>query len=727
MWRSKTKRLFLTLIIILAIDAFRTLFESIYFGIWYTSLAGLLPKYIAVFLMRPEMVIIPKLINVIAAIVVIALLLKRWLPNEEEEKIRMGNTLQKSEEKFKTLFEQAGDYILLIEVTEDNGLVIADANQAACDIHGYTREEFIGKPIWSIDRGLDKEQGRALLDKIMSGESVMFETAHQKKDGTIFPIEVSAKLLDIGDGSSLIISIERDMTERKRTQDALRESEENLRTILNSIGDAVIAADLNGRIIQINPIAEKLTGWKFAESEGMQLTKVFNIIDAQTRKVTENPVEKVLATGKITGFAKHTVLISKDRTEYKIADSGAPIKDARGNITGVVLVFRDVTEEYRMQEELQKMQKLESIGTMAGGIAHDFNNIMMGLFGNLSMAKVKIPKDNPGFKFLEKAENSMSRATHLARQLLTFAKGGEPVKDNIRIDTLVEEVVRFDLSGSNVMPVFKQAEDLWIAEVDKGQVQQALSNLTINANQAMPDGGHLYITLENADISKGAVPNLNQEKFIKVTVRDEGTGITQKHLDRIFDPYFSTKQTGSGLGLATTYSIISKHGGHISVDSELGNGTTFTIYLPASALRQLPETNQPVSEPSTRKRNFTILVMDDEEIICDVVTEILESSGYSVETASDGKQAIKMYQQSMDAGQPFDGVIMDLTIPGGIGGKDAIKDILEIDPAAVVIVSSGYCDDPVMANYAEYGFKGVAAKPYTMDKLTEVLNRTLKK
>jgi CheY-like chemotaxis protein len=372
------------------------------------------------------------------------------------------------------------------------------------------------------------------------------------------------------------------------------------------------------------------------------------------------------------------------------------------------------------------MQKLKSIGTLAGGIAHDFNNTLTGLFGNISLAKCTLSKDHPGFKFLEKAEQSMNRATRLTSQLLTFAKGGEPIKEDVSLAELVEEVARFDLSGSNVMPVFEQDEDLWIAKVDYGQIQQVISNLTTNANQAMPDGGRLYITLENANIQENAVSGLNQKRYIKVTVRDEGTGIDQKHLDRIFDPYFSTKQTGSGLGLATVYSIINKHGGHISVDSEFGKGTTFTLYLPVSESQQLPETKQPATELSTIERTARILVMDDDELIHQLVTEMLKQRGFSVETVADGKQAIERYKQSQDIGEPFDVVIMDLTIPGGIGGKEAIKDILEINPEAKVIVSSGYANDPVMANYTEYGFKGIVEKPYTMSQLWDVLSRVLK-
>lgn len=403
-----------------------------------------------------------------------------------------------------------------------------------------------------------------------------------------------------------------------------------------------------------------------------------------------------------------------------------PIKNAEnGKITGVVEFVRDISEQKMAEEELQKMDKLKSVGTLAGGIAHDFNNILMGLFGNISLARLELSKDHPAFQFLKEAEKSMNRATLLTNQLLTFTKGGEPVKEDVNLGELVEDIVRFDLSGSNVKPVFETAANLWLAEVDKGQIQQVFSNLTINADQAMADGGHLYITMENESLSEKSLAELKPGKYIKITVRDEGTGIDEKELELIFDPYFTTKQAGSGLGLTTSYSIVNRHGGHIAVESTPGKGTIFTIYLPASEARQLPKTGQTGAKTLSAKHSARILVMDDEEMIRNIASQMLTKNGCEVQTAEDGKQAIEMYSWAIDSGKPFDVVIMDLTIPGGMGGEEAVKQILALDPEAKCIVSSGYADDPIMANYSEYGFKDLVSKPYTMGLLQEVLGRVL--
>lgn len=511
------------------------------------------------------------------------------------------------------------------------------------------------------------------------------------------------------------------LADRRQAEEALKGSEERYSAIFHEARDGIVLIEAeNGRISDCNPQFEEMTGRSLSDLRQMKIWEVRPPDKVERARVKFHEIKE-----KKYGESAELELQKPDGTIVPIEFVSKWVNFQNKN--HILSIARDTTERKRAEEALQKMEKLKSVGTLAGGIAHDFNNILMGLFGNISIARENLPKDHPGLKSLEDAENSMNRAIRLTKQLLTFAKGGTPVTERIRPDSLVEEVVRFDLSGSNVKPVFKPAGDLWPAEADKGQIQQIFSNLAINAMQAMPDGGHLYIFLENADISGNAVPGLNQGKYIRITVTDEGTGIDRKHLDRIFDPYFTTKQAGSGLGLATAYSIISKHGGCIHVDSELGKGTTFTLYLPASESQQLPETKQPEAKGTDIEETARILVMDDEEIIRNLLTTMLERSGYSVETSAGGRQAIEMYKQALEAGNAFDVVIMDLTIPGGIGGKEAIKDILKIHPDARVIVSSGYANDPVMANYAEYGFHGIAAKPYTRSEILEVLSRVLEK
>ncbi len=386
--------------------------------------------------------------------------------------------------------------------------------------------------------------------------------------------------------------------------------------------------------------------------------------------------------------------------------------------------MRDITEKKRMDEELQKASKIESIGILAGGIAHDFNNILTAILGNISLAKLPISPEEKTFKRLSEAENACIRAKDLTQQLLTFSKGGAPSKKLVSISKLVNDSVTFAIRGTNVSTNFIIPEKIWDIEADEGQISQVLFNLTINAAQAMQNGGELSIKLENVEIAKDSLLPLKTGDYIKIVLKDNGIGIPEEFISKIFDPYFSTKTNGSGLGLATSYSIIKKHEGYISVDSKPGEGTTFTIYLQASN-QKIEEINiQNDEKPSIETGK--ILVMDDEQIVREVIGEMLVSLGYDVSFSKEGKEAIKLYKEAMNSGEKYDFVIIDLTIQGGMGGKETILKLKELDPDIYAIVSSGYSNSTIISEYSNYGFKECIKKPYNTLELANTLAKLKK-
>ena len=513
--------------------------------------------------------------------------------------------------------------------------------------------------------------------------------------------------------------------QRREAENQLASEKEQLAVTLRSIGDGVITTDINGRIVLVNKVAEALTGWTQREAAGRPLTEVFRIINERTRVPCENPVDKVLATGGIVGLANHTALLAKDGRELIIADSGAPIRDRDSRIVGVVLVFRDITNQDRIEKELTKVRKLEAVGILAGGIAHDFNNILAGIMGNISLALLKNGLPDKTRNLLTEAEKATSRATNLTRQLLTFAKGGEPVKETASLDNVIRDSANFVLHGENVASRFDIPEDLWLVDIDRGQISQVIQNIVLNAGQAMPEGGTVKISCANVPAAESRDLSLPIDgRSVKISIEDTGIGIPPKAIDKIFDPYYSTKHHGSGLGLSICHSIITQHGGHIEVASEPGVGTTFTIYLPASE-----KTRDLVVEPDVSAESRTgakIMVMDDEEMVRKIAGKMLTHLGHEVETAVDGQEAIELYRQAREAGAGFDLVIMDLTIPGGMGGKEAVQKILAIDPEAKVVVSSGYSNDPILADYTTYGFCAAIGKPYKTDELGQLINQVLR-
>jgi len=408
---------------------------------------------------------------------------------------------------------------------------------------------------------------------------------------------------------------------------------------------------------------------------------------------------------------------------------------ALDDVMAVCMVVTDLTEQKRSQqrmaagmkrleEEQLKANKLESLGLLAGGLAHDLNNTLTAILGNISLAKRSLRSNETALRRLSEAEAACKQARDVTQQLLTFAKGGEPVKETTSIAQLLQDWTGFALAGSQVDCKFALDPNLWHVDVDQGQMSRVINNLLINAQQSMPEGGTITIRAMNVTLGRQRSQNppslpLPAGDYVKIDVQDTGPGIPETHLSRIFDPYFTTKQEGSGLGLAITYSVVKAHDGLITVESQLGVGTTFHIYLPASS--SIPDTSERIPEHAYPGR-LRVLVMDDQASIKDLIRHILaEIQGAEVEFADDGLQAIELYEEAREAGRPIDIVLLDLTIPGGMGGKETISRLLDIDPNTKAIVFSGYSDGPILSKYQEYGFKGVIRKPFDIDEFLECL------
>ncbi|WP_300674996.1 transporter substrate-binding domain-containing protein [Desulfoluna sp.] len=646
------------------------------------------------------------------------------LSRQIDERLLAERALRSSERRYREIYNTPNDAIILHDAV-DGGIL--DINEPGVAMLGYSREELVGRSIEGLssgEPGFTGELGLNLIRKAAQGQPQMAEWRTRRKDGSVFWSEVSLKRAAFGD-ETCVVSVGRDISPRKEVEETLSQEKERLAVTLRSIGDGVITSDVEGRVVLINKVAEKLTGWTQADAAGKPMLEVFRIINEKTREPCENPVEKVLTTGNTITLANHTALIARDGTERSIADSGAPIMDRTSSIVGVVLVFRDVTDENRIEEELLKVRKLESVGVLAGGIAHDFNNILMAVLGGVSLARTYNQENSESYRLLSDVLRACGRAKDLTQQLLTFSKGGDPVTRVASVVDLVRESAGFVLHGGRVRCDTHFVDDLWAAEIDFGQISQVVQNLILNAVHAMDQAGVITITAENHRIDRrdiGILP-LKGERYVKLTFCDEGTGIPESLIDRIFDPFFTTKKTGSGLGLATTHSIVSKHDGHIQVTSTPGVGTCFTLYLPASE-EVLPERIEIPAGDSVQGRG-RILVMDDEEMVREVVEGLLDALGYEVLLTASGEEAVAVYRARHGGPEPVDVVITDLTVVGAMGGLEAAGLIRQWDPEARVVVSSGYSNDPIMADYQAHGFCAAIVKPYSLADLRAVVLEAL--
>ncbi len=507
--------------------------------------------------------------------------------------------------------------------------------------------------------------------------------------------------------------------------DAIRDShlrlaseKEQLSVTLRSIGDGVIATDAEGRIRLMNRVAEWFIGRTEADAAGQLLSDAVNLFDERTRDLLANPVAPFLEAPASAAPSRQVILVPHSGEERLIELRGAAVLDEAGRPTGVVLVFRDITESRRIAEDRLQANKLESLGVLAGGIAHDFNNILTAITANISMARINMEQTDEFEEYLASAEQAAMDATGLTHQLLTFAKGGEPVKRLMNLHELIRESATLAARGRPAKCECDIADSLWPAHVDDGQIRQVLHNLVINAADAMPTGGVIRVSAHNAE--RGHSPA--DTPTICISVEDQGTGIPDAHRDRIFDPYFTTKQKGSGLGLATTYSIVRKHDGYIQLQSTSGKGSRFEVYLPAAPDESPAHTGR--SDKIVRGTG-RILVVDDQADILKVVSSVLKRAGYTTTTTEEGSEAVNEYLDAYHSGQPFDAVLMDLTIPGGMGGLETLAKMRDIDPDVRAIVASGYSNDPVLADFKRHGFRAALVKPFGSAELSAIVRQVI--
>ncbi len=503
---------------------------------------------------------------------------------------------------------------------------------------------------------------------------------------------------------------------------SLIQSEEKFRLLMELATDGVLVVQ-DGKIREVNYYLAKMCGYTIDEVLDTDLASFFHPDDIDTiEKIYEKPLEddSALAVHELTLMCKNGL-----RVDVEVIAGRFIFQNKPSNL----LVVRDISERSQTERELVKARQLESIAALSGGIAHDYNNLLTAIIGNITLAQTYLDPDDKVFLLLSQALRASQTAKDLTQKLITFSKGGTPDKKIADVANLVRSTTEFTLSGSNVKCNYHFAENLLPLEVDGQQIGQAIHNVIMNAREAMPQGGSLDVSAENVKSSE-LIPGLRNGKYIKISITDQGKGISKKNLDRIFNPYFSTKKQGdkkgTGLGLSICHSIIKKHGGNVTVSSKYNKGATFHIYLPCATCKvpdqQFGETYEQEIPIFGEGR---ILIMDDEAMIRKLAGELLTYLGYSVDFALNGTEAVKFYKQALESDTPFDAVILDLTVKGGMGGKKTIQQLTKIDPHVVGIVSSGYSNDPVIAEYKRHGFKGVVTKPYTMGELGEKLNQAL--
>ncbi len=629
------------------------------------------------------------------------------------------DALRELNSRLQTLISAIPDLVFFKD-TEGRHIFV---NKAMEVFTGLSREEIIGKTDADLlPPDLLEICSKSDREVVENRRTLRFEELYNRSDGEkVYLDTVKVPVFDSLGNVGGIVAISRDITRRKKTEEDLRASREFVRSILDTVDEGFIVVDGDYRIISANSAYCRQVNMGLEDIIGRHCYEVSHLSERPCYETGEDcAVRHSLEKGE-PSVSVHKHQDKVGNTVY-VETKAYPLRDASGRITSSIEIINNITEKHLLEERVLRAQKLEAIGLLAGGIAHDFNNLLQGVFGNISLAKTLSERDGKIYQLLEAAEKALEFSKKLTQQLLTFSKGGEPAKRAISLPSVIQGAVRFALSGSNVSYKFSMDAHLWPVEADEIQLGQAINNIVLNASDAMQGRGTVDINVNNLLVDEKSGLPLKPGRYVMIAIEDTGSGIPEQHVSRIFDPYFTTKEKGKGLGLATSYSIIKRHNGIIDVKSQLGVGSKFSIYLPASEKSPEPKEKQ-------RKVLFTgkgrILVMDDEELVRVVTGRMLENLGYEVDFAEKGEEAIDKYSDALRSGKPFDAVILDLTVRGGMGGGDAIKEMIAINPHIRAIVSSGYSDDPIMANYSEYGFKGTMAKPYNLQSLSSKLHELL--
>jgi PAS domain S-box-containing protein len=631
---------------------------------------------------------------------------------------QLEETLEKNRQYYEQLLANSFDCVVVLDEKGVQNYVSSSVTL----LLGYAPEDLIGIPV--IEKMIHPEDQRTVFDafaRVLRGETGCVQYRHRHKNGGWVWLEARANNLLTNPAVRGVLVSTRDITDWKIAEEKLRQEESYLATIIENQPGLVWLKDASSRFLIVNKA--------FAASCGRGLPEELvgkSDLDIWPRELAEKYLvddREVMAAGE----PKIVEELIADKGEARWFETfKAPVRDDKGAVIGTTGYARDITwrkqaekEREELNTRMHQMQKLESLGVLAGGIAHDFNNLLGGIFGNIDLAAAVFP----GAKvptYLAAALGAIDRARSLTRQLLTFAKGGVPVKNIERLSPFIQETVQFALSGSAVSALFSIERDLWPCDIDRNQIGQVIDNIVINAVQAMAGGGTVEIAAVNIEVAENRLAGLLPGPYVKITVTDHGIGIPKEALPKIFDPFFTTKQKGHGLGLATCYSIVNRHGGCIEVESEPGKGSAFSVFLPARPTGAAVQTG---NAAKSHCGTGTFLVMDDEEIIRMTAGEILKSMGYSISYAIDGKEAVDFFREASAAKKRVAGAIFDLTIPGGMSGREAVARIREFDRTTPIYVASGYADDPVMAAPETYGFNGSIPKPFMIVDLAALLNR----